>query len=107
MKIIKTITLLILTFILFTSSAPAQSGWWHANAHVNLTRVRVDAYVYNGFPRPVYCEGRVNGYTLSGHVLWSNYAAVIPPGRNVHAYVYTNLNNPFVNGNANIQCRWY
>ena len=85
----------------------AEELWWTANANVTATSFKITASVYNGLSGPIYCIGRVFGNTYYGNTAWVNFEAIIGPGNYSYGYVYTNQNDPFVSGNANIQCRTY
>lgn len=99
------LSMLVACVLLFASIGFAQ-GWWTANANATYTNIKVTGSVYNGFPRPIYCIGRVVGGTYYGMTYWSSFEAVIPPGRYAYAYVYTNPRDPFVGADANIQCKF-
>ncbi len=75
-----------------------------------LVQVRgnvVSAQVYNPYYEPILCEGFAFGRTYSGVVLQSRVADIIPAGGYRFAYVHTNaFLNPFVQGWAQIHCRF-
>ena len=103
----KILLLIILLCLFFSTTANAQHSWWSANANVKASSLQVTASVYNGLSRPIFCTGRVEGYTYYGQTLWSRFNAVIYPDNNAYAYVYTNHNNQFISAYANIRCRFY
>ena len=82
-------------------------GGWSAQANVFVNRTYVQASVFNHTNRPIVCSGQVYGRTINGVTLsaWMNNR-VIYPRMNAQAYVYTNNFQPFLNGWANIWCRF-
>lgn len=91
--------------LLTLASSTAFAQWWSAQARVDVRQTVVQAVVYNGLDRPIYCQGYAYGRTYSGHTLNAWGSGGILPGRSATIYVYTNPQNPFVNGWANIRCR--
>ena len=75
-----------------------------------LVQVRPDVVstqVYNPYYEPILCEGFAFGRTASGLVLQARVADIIAPGGHRYAFVHTNaFVNPFVNGWAQIMCRF-
>lgn len=105
----KKINALVVAAVLLLGSlgiAGVAHAWWSVHARVDVNNTRVHAYVYNQWDRPIYCEGYAYGQTYWGHTLNSWGSGVIYPGRTGGVYVYTNPNNPFVNGWGDIRCRW-
>jgi len=80
--------------------------WWSVNASVNVNQLQIKASVYNGLNRPIYCIGRAWGNTYYGYTPWSTMNTVINPGYTAYVYVRTSPGDPFMSGDADIQCRW-
>ena len=88
-------------------TAPVAEKLWNVNADVWVDRTTVKVGVYNRYGRPIYCQGRVAGYTYYGSTIWNSMSAGVTPGSYAYVYVYTDPRDPFVDGRADIQCRWY
>lgn len=93
--------------VLMGGQAFAYPRTWQANAQISVRSDRITATIVNQWNRPIVCSGKVFGRTGSGVVLdsWLN-SVVIWPGNYYHGYVYTHSRDRFVNGWANVQCRW-
>lgn len=88
-----------------TSSAFAQ--FFPGQAFVTVLPLQVSAQVRNPYMRPIICSGQVFGQPAYSPVLTTFFAEqFIPVGGYRFAYVQTLPHNPFVNGWANIHCRF-
>ena len=99
----KTLTICALLSILLFSTL-ALADWFWARAYVNVRQLQVDATVNNDSDATMFCKGNVWGRTWYGAVYYSYMNAYIGPGEYGTIYVYTNPSDPFVAGNASIQC---
>lgn len=99
-------TLTICTFLLVALfSTLALADWFQARAYVNVRQLQVDATVNNNSSdATMYCKGNVWGRTWYGYTFYSYMDTYIPPGEYRVIYVYTNPSDPFVAGNASVQC---
>lgn len=96
---------LALFSLLISSTAFAQ--WFPARAHVTVFPGQVAVQVFNPYYEPIICNGQVFGQTMRGPVLTSFFAEqFMPAGSYRFAYVQTTPYAPFVNGWANIHCRF-
>lgn len=97
----------ILTLSAFSASSAQAYSTWQANAHISVNQLRVTATVVNQSFRPIICSGYVYGQIQFGTTVhsWMNQQ-VIQPGQHANIYVYTNYAQPFVNGWADINCRY-
>ena len=99
--------LLTVLSLSFTKSASAQQ-WFNVNVQLQYNRTTVSAVIFNNYNRPIMCRGIATGVTYQGTYLESYFNnVVIYPGANAYAYVYTNVNAPFVNADSSAQCIWY
>lgn len=96
---------LVLFSLLVSGSAFAQ--WFPARAQVTVFPAQVGVQVFNPYYEPIICNGQVFGQTMQGPVLTAFFAEqVMPAGAYRFAYVNTTPYAPFVNGWANIHCRF-
>lgn len=96
---------LTLTVALFSASSFAQ--WFPATVQVTVLPGVVTAQVTNPYLQPVVCSGQVFGQTFQGPVFTTYFLEqIMPIGSFRYAYVQTNPYAPFVNGWANIVCRY-
>lgn len=81
---------------------------YFVNPHISVAPNVVTATVANPYSRAIICSGFAYGQAAySGTVFnsWLNNVVIYPGGfYNLHVY---NQWEPFNNGWANIQCRWY
>jgi hypothetical protein len=98
-------SLVVATFMCLASSAFAQ--WFPATVHVTVLPFQVAVQVVNPYHYPIICNGQVFGQTSHGPVFTTYFAEqFLPVGGHRYAYVQTNLYSPFVNGWANLHCRF-
>jgi hypothetical protein len=98
-------TVMLFVMALFSGSALAQ--YFPAQAYVTVLPGQVTVQVYNPHYEPIICNGQVFGQLATGPVLNSFFTEQFMPAGNYRfAYVHTNAFNPFVNGWANIHCRF-
>lgn len=92
---------------LLTVSAQSFAYWFPATVRVTSLPGAVTAEVSNPYLRPIICNGQVFGQTYQGPVFNAFFAEQwMPVGSYRYAYVHTNAFAPFVNGWANIYCRY-
>ena len=102
MKIKALIFALTLTL---ASSAFAQ--FFPAKALVTVLPGQVSAEVYNPYYEPIICNGQVFGRTYSGAVYTTFFAEqFMTAGSYRYAHVNALPMNPFINGWANLHCRF-
>ncbi len=98
---------LVATVLLSLVSLPAFAQYFTANPLMAVRPDVVSAQVYNPYYEPIFCEGYAFGRTSWGNVYQAAFRDVLPPGAYRFAYVRTNAwGNPFVNGWAQIYCRF-
>jgi hypothetical protein len=96
---------IVAVFIIFSVSAFAQ--WFPARVHVTVLPGQVAAQVFNPFYEPIICGGQVFGQTALGPVYNTFFIEqFLVTGEFRFAYVQTTPFAPFVNGWANINCRF-
>lgn len=107
-RILKTqvVNILALFAVVLAFASQAQAQWMSANANVQVYNTQVDVVVSNTLPTNLYCSGYIYGQTATGHVVTVSFNDIIPPNQYRYGYAYTNPYNPFVNGWANIDCRF-
>ncbi len=82
-------------------------AFFTVNPLVQVRSNLVSAQIYNPFYEAIICEGLAFGRTYSGAVIQARVADIIPAGGQRFAYVHTNpYLNPFVQGWAQVQCRF-
>jgi hypothetical protein len=92
---------------LFTLTTSAFAQFFPAQAFVTVFPARVSVQVYNPYYEPIVCSGQVFGQTMYGPVLNVFFLEqLMLAGQSSYATVVTNPFNPFVNGWANINCRF-
>jgi hypothetical protein len=98
-------TLGIALVMAFTSSAFAQ--FFPARAQVTVLPGQVNAQVFNPYYEPIICNGQVFGLTAGGALLNAFFVEqFMPAGSYRYAVVNAHPFNPFINGWANIHCRF-
>lgn len=96
---------IVASLIAFSTSAFAQ--WFPARAYVTVLPGQVAVQVFNPFYEPIICGGQVFGQTSMGPVYNTFFVEqFMNVGEYRFAYVNTNPFAPFVNGWANINCRF-
>lgn len=99
-------TLIVAALMVFAGSAFAQ--WFPARVQVTVLPGQVAAQVFNPFVQPLICSGQVFGQVTNGQVFTTFFAEqFMPAGGYRFAYVQTTPYLPFVNGWANIHCRYW
>ncbi|MGE3609888.1 MAG: hypothetical protein AB7I27_09915 [Bacteriovoracaceae bacterium] len=98
--------------IIFTAllslSFSAFAQWFPGQANLSIYPGQISVQVYNPYPYPIVCSGTVFGVTYRGVTLNAMFAeTVLPVGRFSYANLYTNPYDPFMNGWANISCRYW
>jgi hypothetical protein len=97
----------LLAVALFTLTTSAFAQWFPARVQVTVLPGRVTAQVFNPYYEPIICNGQVFGQTVHGPVFNAFFAQqFLPAGGYRFAFVQTTPYSPFVNGWANIQCRF-
>ncbi|MBY0518063.1 MAG: hypothetical protein K2P81_14235 [Bacteriovoracaceae bacterium] len=95
----------VLSFFTLTTEVKAQV--FGVNPLVTITAAAVTAQIYNPYYEPILCEGLAFGQTFVGTVQQARVADIIPPAGYRFAVVSTNpIVNPFVNGWAQVLCRF-
>lgn len=101
-----TVLAVVLFTLMFSTVASAQ--WFPMTLNLNANKVQITASVYNNLNYRILCRGTAQGITWRGLPLYAYFNdVVLYPGQNAYAYVYTNMNDPFVNWNGNVQCMAY
>lgn len=81
--------------------------YFNGSTQVQILPLRVSVEVFNPYYEPIICSGQVFGHTFYGPTYNAFFLEqLIPVGHYRYAFVQTNNSNPFVNGWANIQCRF-
>ena len=98
---------LIAALSFFASTSEVKAQVFPINPLVTITAASVSAQIYNPYYEPILCEGLAFGQTFVGTVYQARVADVIPPAGYRFAVVSTNpIVNPFVNGWAQVLCRF-
>lgn len=98
-------SLIAVALLCLTTSSFAQ--WFPARVNVVVLPGVVSAEVFNPFFQPLICQGQVFGQTTFGAVFNSYFIEqFLPVGTSRFAFVQTNAFAPFINGWANIFCRY-
>lgn len=88
-------------------SSSAFGHWFPGQAYVQVMPHQVSAQVYNPHFQPIICSGQVFGQTAYGAVMNGYfYEQYLPAGAYRFAFAYASPYSPFINGWANIQCRF-
>ncbi len=100
---------LIFSVMMTLSLSSFAQAWFPAQYSVQVLPGQVAAQVFNPHFVPIVCSGQVFGQTYAGPVVTSGFfETYLQPGTNRFAFVYTNAWAPFVQGWANLNCRyWY
>ncbi len=67
---------------------------------------QVSGQVLNQMGQPLYCSIRVQGIRNDGFSVWAYSNALVYPGTNAFAYVYTGYPFNFINGQAFADCNF-
>jgi hypothetical protein len=98
-------SLVVAALLCMATSAFAQ--WFPARVYVTVLPGQVTAQVFNPYYEPIICNGQVFGQTAHGPVFNAFFAEqFMPAGDYRMAFVQTTPFSPFVNGWANIHCRF-
>ncbi len=99
-------TVVLAALLSLSTSAFAQ--WFPGAVHVTVLPGQVVARVWNPNFAPIVCNGQVYGMTTFGQVFTTFFVEqLLPVGDFRLAYVNATTIAPFVNGWANIHCRYF
>ena len=90
-----------------TMASSAFAQFFPAKAIVTVLPAQVSAQVFNPYYEPIICNGQVFGRTISGAVFTAYFAEqFMPAGSYRQAFVNAFPLDAFINGWANIHCRF-
>ena len=96
---------IVASILVLSSSAFAQ--WFPGRVHMAVYTQQVSAQVMNPYYEPIICSGYVFGQSYGGYVINAFFnEQYLTPGEYRYAYVQASPYAPFVNGWANINCRF-
>jgi hypothetical protein len=98
----KLITLLLMVM----AALPARAQFFQANPSIAVYPHMVTAQIYNPYYEAIACEGYAFGQTYWGQVAHARFADILPPGSYRFATVTAHPYNRFVNGWAQVYCRF-
>lgn len=93
---------LILSFALLFSTT--SNAYYLPQVGYQITPDVVTAQIYNSTGYPLFCQGRVYGYTQTGVYLTAWFSDTVLPFNSAYAYVYAYYPHYFVNAWSNIRC---
>lgn len=88
--------------------ALAQNGPFSVNADCSFNQAVGQCGVYNQWMRPIFCDVRIRGRTMSGAWFTGRENVVVYPGQNAFAYVYAQNPgyDPLVDTAGSANCRF-
>ena len=98
---------IIIVFLLSLSNT-IKAQFFSVQANCNSNYRKGTCVAYNGFYRPIYCEGTIQGRTRLGFYTEGGQYGWVQPGQNFYMYVYSEnpQYDPLIGTWGDVNCRF-